>query len=54
MVRYIWKCVECGDIGTFDTPEEFFKVIYCGLCAGDTGKDVLIHKRIEEINENKG
>lgn len=32
-----YECPECGDSGICPA-----NVIYCGVCAGDTGKDVRI------------
>uniref|UniRef100_A0A6H2A1F3 Uncharacterized protein n=1 Tax=viral metagenome TaxID=1070528 RepID=A0A6H2A1F3_9ZZZZ len=39
MIKY--KCPECEDEG--ELPDDT-KVVYCGICAGDNGKDVPIIK----------
>ena len=43
---YHFECPECGyddaEAGVLATEKQ----CYCGLCAGDTGKEVLIRKRL--------
>jgi hypothetical protein len=44
MTEYHFQCPECGfddkEAGQFATEKQ----IYCGLCAGDNGRDVLLHR----------
>lgn len=38
--RYYYECPECGDTDTGDG-----RTLYCGICAGDCGRDVRMNKR---------
>ena len=41
---YEWECPECGcssrETGRLATEQQ----VYCGLCAGDTGRDVRLNR----------
>lgn len=50
---YLYECPECEE--TYEKEADERKEIYCGICAGDTGRDVrmiIISIRPSELPED--